>query len=377
MAEINGGRIGSLYLLNTDGGRALLAQRYGAVIENVENMLLSTNFKNRDLSGDMDAGSVEAKRFANATSQPYGTAAANGIGTPIQLQPVNVPINIHKEIIEPLEKYDASRLGVPDLITLRTRNHARAMARELERAFYECAFAAGTSFTPTGSTVEEILEELIQTIETTQNDFVDGVPRDMIHIICSPSFYGQVRAYLDTTYNANIDTARDDFFAFHGVRMYASTYLPTGVNCVALVEGAIAQPIRSDVYTAREIPLTNRWSLELFYDYGTTAVMPDLIYTYAEASTLETLNVSSVKATTTGSTVITINPTQPSSGNSYVYQLGAAAVEVTYQQNVSSGWTEMPDDGVIAASNNAYITVVEADSSNNAVAVGSTAIVKK
>lgn len=377
MAEINGGRIGSLYLLNTDGGRALLAQRYAAVIENVESYMLSQIFKNRDLSGDMDAGSVEAKRFANATSQPYGTAAANGIGTVIQLQPVNVPINIHKEIIEPLEKYDASRLGVPDLITLRTRNHARAMARELERAFYECAFAAGTAFTPTESTVEAILEELIQTIETTQNDFVDGVPRDMIHIICSPSFYGQVRAYLDTTYNANVDTARDDFFAFHGVRMYASTYLPAGVNCIALVEGAVAQPVRSDVYTAREIPLTNRWSLELFYDYGTTAVMPDLIYTYAAASTLETLNVSSVKATTAGSTIVTINPTQPASGNSYVYQLGSAPASVTYQQDVSSGWIDMPDDGVIAASSNTYITVVEANSSDKAVAVGSSPIVKK
>lgn len=377
MAEVNGGRIASLYFLNTEGGLALLAQQYRVVIENVQSRMLSTILKNQDLSGDFDAGSVEAKRFANAVSEQYGTAAANGIGSPIQLKPVNVPINMHREIIETMEQYDAQRLGVPDLITRRTRNHALTMARELERDFFDVAYTAGTSFTPTADTIEEILEELIQKIETTQNEFVDGVPRDMIYIVCSPAFYGQIRAYLDKSYNANIQTDKDDFFAFHGVRTYASTYLPAGVNCIAMVLGAVAQPVRSDVYRARELPLTKAWSLELFYDYGTTAAMPDLIYTYAAASTLTPLNVSSVKGTAAGNTKVTVNPTQPASGNKYVYKLGASPESVTYQMDVSTGWTDMPEDGVIAAASNAYITVVEADSSDKAVGFGSAKIVKK
>ena len=108
MAEANGGRITSLAFLSTEGGLALLAQQYRVVIENVENAMLSTALKNQDLSGDFDAGSVEAKRFANALSEQYGTAAANGIGADIRVQPVNVPINQHREIIENLEKYDAT-----------------------------------------------------------------------------------------------------------------------------------------------------------------------------------------------------------------------------------------------------------------------------
>lgn len=377
MAEANGGRITSLAFLNTEGGLALLAQQYRVVIENVENAMLSTALKNQDLSGDFDAGSVEAKRFANALSEQYGTAAANGIGADIRVQPVNVPINQHREIIENLEKYDATRLGVPDLIARRTRNHARAMARELERAFFACAQSAGTAFTATETDIEAILEELIQTIETTQNDFVDGVPRDMIHLVCSPSFYGQIRAYLDKTYNANVQTDRDDFFAFHGVRTYASTYLPTGVNCIAMVEGAVAQPVSSDVYEAVALPLGNNWALKLFYDFGTTAVMPDLIYVYSAASTLKTLVVSSVKGTTTGNTKVTINPTNPASGNSYVYKLGSAPESVEYQADLSTGWTDMPADGIIAASTNTYITIAEANSTDKAVGVGSAKIVKK
>ena len=374
----NGGRIGSLMLLNTAGGQALLAQAYRAVIENVENRMLSTQLKNRELSGDFNAGSVEAKRFVNALTANYGTAAANGLGNEIGVTPVNVPINIHKEIVEPLEKYDAATFGVEDLIARRTRNHDRAMARELERAFFACAQSAGTAFTTSETDIEAQLEDLIQTIETTQNNYVDGVPRDMIHIVCSPAFYGDLRTYLDKTYNANIDTARDDFYAFHGVRCYASTYLPAGVKCIAMVEGAIAQPVRSDVYQAREIPLTNRWSLELYFDYGTTAVMPDLIYVYEAASTLQTLNISSVKGAAANGTIITVNPAEAGTGNSYYYKLGTSSITLAYGTDVSS-WTAFESGAEIAASTNTLVAVAEANTTTKTAIAGVTnvPIVKK
>lgn len=374
----NGGRIYSLDFLNTDGGRALLAQQYRSVIENVENRMLSTLLKNRDLSGDPDAGSVEAKRFANATSEQYGTAAARGSANPIGLKPVNVALDMHREIIEGLEKYDARRLGVPDLIARRTRNHDRAMARELERAFFACAQSAGTVFTTSQTDIDAILEDLIQTMETTKNDFVDGVPRDMIHIVCSPAFYGAIRSYLDKTFNANVDTARDDFFAFHGCRCYASTYLPAGVNCIAMVEGAVAQPVSATPYTARDLQLTNKWALELFYDYGTAAVMPDLIYVYEAASTLQTLEISSTKGQTANGTVITVNPSDPASGNAYYYKLGTSAITLAYGTSVSS-WTAFNSGDEIAASTNTLIAVAEANTTAKTALAGVTdvAIVKK
>lgn len=373
----NGGRIYSLDMLNTEGGRALLAQQYRSVIENVENRMISTILKNRDLSGDPEAGSMEAKRFANATSEQYGTAAARGSANPIGLKPVTVPLNIHREIIEGLERYDARRIGVPDLIARRTRNHDRAMARELERAFFACAQSAGTVFTTTETDIDAILEDLIQTIESTQNAFVDGVPRDMIHLVCSVGFYGQIRSYLDKTYNANVDTARDDFFAFHGCRCYASTYIPVGVNCIAMVEGAVAQPVSVTPYDAKELQLTNSWALELFYDYGTTAVMPDLIYVYEAASTLQTLELSSTKGQTANGTVIAVNPTEAGSGNAYYYKLGTTAITLAYGTDVSS-WTAFNSGDEIAASTNTLIAVAEANTTTKtAIAGGQINIVKK
>ena len=51
-----------------------LAEEYGKVIENVQKLTISGAMKNTELSGDPHAGTVEAKRFANATPKNYGTA---------------------------------------------------------------------------------------------------------------------------------------------------------------------------------------------------------------------------------------------------------------------------------------------------------------
>jgi hypothetical protein len=41
--------------------------------------------------------------------------------------------------------------------------------------------------------------------------------------------------------------------------------------------GAIAQPVVAQPYVVEPIPLSNAVAIELFYHYGTKAVMPDLI----------------------------------------------------------------------------------------------------
>ena len=74
MAETT--RIQSLNVL-LDGsvsGKMLLKEAYDGVIANVQKNTVSSRIKNTDLSGDPDSGTVEAKRFANASSQDYGTA---------------------------------------------------------------------------------------------------------------------------------------------------------------------------------------------------------------------------------------------------------------------------------------------------------------
>ena len=62
-------RIQSLNMLLDPTGKMFLAEEYGKVIENVQKLTISGAMKNTELSGDPHAGTVEAKRFANATPQ--------------------------------------------------------------------------------------------------------------------------------------------------------------------------------------------------------------------------------------------------------------------------------------------------------------------
>jgi len=271
-------RITSLSILLEAGGKDFLSELYGQVIDNVEKNTISSALKNRALSGDPTSGSVEAKRFANSQSSPYGTARAAGAGSSVKAKPVVVQINNDKEIVEEIEEKDIRLYGVDGLLTRRSVNHQKTMIRELERAFFNAAATAATALTATATTPQEILEALIQQIETTKNDYVDGVPRDIINVIMTPGEYGKIRNYLDSgANNANVDTTQPEFGMFHGVRIYSSVYLPAGVKQLGMVNESVALPVFSDVYTAEKVPLSQAYAVSLFYYYGVAAVTPDLI----------------------------------------------------------------------------------------------------
>jgi len=77
-------RITSLNILLESDGKDYLSELYGKVIEGVQKALISGSMKNMDLSGDPVSGTVEAKRFVNATSKTYGTARAAGKGDAVK-----------------------------------------------------------------------------------------------------------------------------------------------------------------------------------------------------------------------------------------------------------------------------------------------------
>lgn len=278
-------RIDSLSILDSAGtAKDKLAEKYGPVIENLQKTTISGILKNTELSGDPTTGTVEAKRFANSASKAYGTARAANKADKVKAKPVVVPIDQDKELLEEIEEKDVRLYGVDNIINRRIANHGRSMERELERAFFTCAKSSGTSLSLTATAINEQVEELIQEIETTSNDYVDGVDRDMIAVVLDTATYGEMRNFMDTTaYNANVDTAGREFGIFHGVRVYSSVYLPTGVTMVGMVEGAIAQPVMTTVADPGKIQLSNAYGFGLFYSYGTAAVMPDLIQYVASA----------------------------------------------------------------------------------------------
>lgn len=276
-------RIESLNMLLDTEGKDFLSEEYGKVIENIEKSTISAVLKNKDLSGTPTSGSVEAKRFVNAASKDYGTARAANKGDAVKAKPVTVAINVDKEIVEEIEQKDVSLYGVEGVVSKRIANHGKSMKRELERAFFTEAVNAGSKLTPTKTAIHEQIEELIQQVENTKNEFVDGVDRDMISITCDTATYGELRNYLDKdTNNSNVNTAEAEFRMFHGVRVYSTVYL-SGAKAVAMVDGAIAQPVLPTVSDPEKIQLSNAIGFGIFFSYGTKAVTPDLIATLGAA----------------------------------------------------------------------------------------------
>ena len=278
-------RIESLNVLLSTTGNDYLAEKYGAVIANVQKECISQRIKNNALSGTPGAGTYEAKRFENKTSNAYGTARSGHAGQAVKATPVTVPVNVDKEIVVEVETKDVTLYGVDNLVEREAASAQKSMIRELERAFFYEAATAGQSFTTVKTKVEEIAEELIQAVETTSNNFVDGVPRDMISVVCAPALYGSLRTYFDAISH---DANSEEFATFHGVRVYSSVYLPNGVSAIAMADESVAQPVLPTIAPAERIQFSNAIGFGIFYSYGTKAVAADLIQVYGSATTTTT-----------------------------------------------------------------------------------------
>ena len=281
-------RLDALSIKMTDGSTAeKLAEEYGKVIENIQHITLASKLKNTDLSGDPTSGTVEAKRFVNASGKSYGTARGHGYADKIKANPVVISLNDNTEYLEEVEEKDLKTYGVNGLIERRTRNHQDALAVELDTKFFAEAVQQGTSFSPTGTpTIEDEIEEAIQTIETTKNDYVQGVPRNMIEIVMSPLYYGKLRNKINSIPNSNNLGVVPNFEegTFNNTKIYSSVFLPSGVNYVVMVNGAVAQPVMTSIYNPKQIELSDAIGFGLFAYKGTKAVMSDLIIYNGTAS---------------------------------------------------------------------------------------------
>lgn len=274
-------RTNAISLLSGVSTPATLAEIYGLVIENVQKSTLSTSLKSQQYTGNPAAGSVEFKRFANSEAKTYGTARTAAKGDKITVPPTTVNLSTHKEIVEEVAKFDLDTFGVAGIMQRRADNHVLTMAADLDRAFFAEANTSGTAFTPgSGVTeIQDIVESMIQTLEVVKNDYTDGVDRGMMDLVLSPAQYGKLRTFLDTQSNPNVDTAGEEFGMYHGVRVYSCTRLAEKCNGLLMIRGAVAQPVVVDQYSNPEkIPLSNDFAVSLFYDYGTKALTPDLIF---------------------------------------------------------------------------------------------------
>lgn len=294
-------RTKAISLIQSGATKVELAEVSGLVIENIQKDTLSSGLKSQAYTGNPAAGSVEFKRFKNSVSNAYGTARTAGKGDAITVPPTTVNLDQHKEIVEEAAKFDLDTFGVGNIMARRADNHADTVAAELDTAFFAEAFDEGSAYTPAeDAAIEEILEGMIQTVETVKNEYVRGVPRNLIRLVLDPVTYGKARNFLDRVNNANIDSAAEEFTMFHGVRVYSCINLPvksetvetsktktTTVHAIAMIDGAIAQPAIIYPYNEPEkIPLSNDYGVSMFYDYGTKALTPDLIFHYSTSVTV-------------------------------------------------------------------------------------------
>lgn len=86
------------------------------------------------------------------------------------------------------------------------------------------------------------------------------------------------------------------------------------------------------------------------------------------------MNVTSVAGSTSGSTVITVEPTL-TSGNSYKYKVAANPTMPKIGDTCQSGYTNWDGKAEIAAVTGQKIVVAEVDSNNKCIAAGMTDVV--
>lgn len=270
-------RTNALSIVNDAGTAEKLAEIYGQVIEAVSKRAVSELIKARNGSGDALAGSIEYKRFQNSTVDAYGTARTAGEGKAVKADPVTVNLDNDREIVEEVEKKDLDLYGVVGMAEKRKANHVNRMVAYLDRQFFTVAEAAATAVEiDETASVQDQLEALIQHVEGIENDYVDGVDRDLIVVTLKGAMYGKLRNYFDVITRPGIDGGDETVTEFHGVRILANNRQTA--PAVAMVDGAVAQPVVTDEYDAEKIPLSNAYGLELFFSLGTKAVTPDLIF---------------------------------------------------------------------------------------------------
>lgn len=265
----------ALSILESAETKEKLAELDGKLIDSIQKVALSNRLKNTEYSGDPTTGSVVINRFKNSESAEYGTARRNGKGSQITNNgKVTINLNVDREIIEEIENKDLKLFAVGGLAERRTANHSKRMAAELDRAFFALAEKKATAVTLAAgvTNIEDVVEAAIQQIETTKNDWVDGVDRSDIEVVLSTTAYGKLRKHVDIIDGG---IGAEEAPLFHGVRVYSNTRQTADV--IVMRHGSIGQPVSITNYDAERIGLSNASAIELFYSYGTEAVTPDLI----------------------------------------------------------------------------------------------------
>lgn len=259
--------------LNNQSTKDKLAKRYAEVAGTIMSAPLSMQLKNTSVEGEAArGGTVKVFRMKTSVSQAYGTARSAQEGNKLQNNGVDVKIDTDREIVEEIEIKDLERYGLDNLLAQRTQNHPLAMSANLDQTYFNVLGNVANVVALVGSTTEDKLLSLIQTLEDLENENVNKVDRSLMVLTLAPKWYDALKKYINTLPNP----AGQNVEMFHGVEVHSAPRQT--LDAIVQVKGSVAQPVGVTPYSAAKIPFANAVSVELYYSFGTKAIMPDCIF---------------------------------------------------------------------------------------------------
>ena len=275
-------RTAALSIYVSEGVKAELINKIGGVFENLAKNTVSGKLKSKNSAENVKAGSIEYKRFANAASQTYGTARTAGAGQKLIAPPIVVNLDQNKEIVEEVNAFDGAAFTEEDLQAFLARRQVaiqQSVARDLDREFFAAAKTGGTKGADISKAkkIREQIGDIIVSLEKTKTDYVDGVEREQMALVCSPDLYQAIKNELNDCYNFAGTTADEVFKGLDGVAAFSSNRLPSGVDYVLMTMDSIAQPVMMTDADVEKIPLSNEMAVEIFYRYGAKVLASELV----------------------------------------------------------------------------------------------------
>lgn len=277
-------RTNALSIYVSDSVKAELKNKIAGVFENLAKKTVSGKLKSKNGALNEKAGSFEFKRFANATRQAYGTARTAGAGSKIKAVPVVVNMSRDSEIVEEVNSFDAASFTEEDLNAFLARRKAAIQAsleRDLDREFFleikNGGTASSVSIDKTKAIVPQ-LEMAIVAMETTTNDYVDGVDRELMALVVSPELHGLIKTELNDCYNFTGTAEGEVVKGINGVAVFSSNRLPSGVDFELVVMDSVAQPVMIADADIEKIPLSTEYAVEVFYRNGTKVLAKELAH---------------------------------------------------------------------------------------------------
>ena len=277
------GRTEALSIYVSEDVKAELKNKIAGVFENLAKKTISGRLKSKNGSFNEKVGSLEYKRFANAERQAYGTARTAGKGKTITAPPITVNLDRDSEIVEETNAFDAASFTDEDLNAFLARRKValqQSIERDLDREFFAAGKTGGTAAGITIDKTKSIKAQLGQVtvkLETTKNEFVDGVEREQMAYVLSPELHQLVKDELNYCYNFAGNVADELFKGLDGVAVFSSNRLPSGVDYMLITMDSIAQPVMMTDTDIEKIPLSNEYAVEVFWRNGTKVLAKELV----------------------------------------------------------------------------------------------------